>query len=284
MVTMAGLLEGVITRLKSLKLEKFGHERRLPRYRLASGKIAIEVALLLSPIFTPLPLIAQISNIDIPFMSFYDNQGTYASTIGIGTPTAKVFTEISPQKIPSQRTTVKTQPMSVLSFRHSPQITKQVRDQITEKFAAQSPEKAAQIRREFSQADVVGEFRRLIKRYGYNPDNLAHNMSAFLILQWEVLTDTQAQRPQMQGTVEQVAKALRNSSLLRSMSNTDKQIVADSMAYQALMSVVVFNDLKRRGDSAGIARLRQGIIRSAQDLGWDFNRLELTSQGFVTAR
>ena len=71
---------------------------------------------------------------------------------------------------------------------------------------------------------------------------------------------------------------------LGGMSNTDKQIVADSMAYQAVMSVLVLNDLKRRGDSAGIAKLREGIIRSARVLGWDFNRLKLTSQGFVTAR
>jgi hypothetical protein len=252
--------------------------------RLANWKLALKATLLLAPIFIPLPLTAQISNIDIPFMSFYDHQGTYAATIGIGTPAAKVFTGLSPQKISSQGTTAKTQPVSVLIFRHSPQSTSQVRDQIVEKFAAQSPEKAAQIRREFNQADVVGEFRRLIKRYGYDPDNLAHNMSAFLILQWEVLTDNQAQRPQMEGTVEQVALALRTSSLLHGMSNTDKQIVADSMAYQAVMSVLVLNDLKGRGDSAGIARLREGIIHSAQVLGWDFNRLQLTSRGFVTAR
>lgn len=284
MLTKSELVEYMISQLKILRLEKFGDKYCLRHHRLASCKLALEATLLLAPILTPLPLTAQISNIDIPFMAFYDNQGTYAATIGIGTPTAKVFTELSPQKITSQRGTAKTLPVSLLSFRHSPQVTMQVRDQIAKKFAAQSPEKAAQIRSEFNQADVVGEFRRLIKRYGYDPDNLAHNLAAFLILQWEVLTETQAQPPQMQGTVEQVAKALRTSSLLRGMSNTDKQIVADSMAYQALMSVVVSNDLKLRGDSAGIARLREGIIRSARDLGWDFNRLELTNRGFVTVR
>jgi hypothetical protein len=274
----------LIARWQTLRLEKYKDQRPLGYHQLANWKLALKATLLLAPIFIPLPLTAQISNIDIPFMSFYDHQGTYAATIGIGTPTAKVFTELSPQKNPSQRATTNTQAVSVLSFRHSPQITTRVRDQITEKFAAQSPEKAAQIRREFNQANVVGEFRRLIKRYGYDPDNLAHNMSAFLILQWEVLTGNQAQRPQMEGTVEQVTKALRTSSLLAGMSNTDKQIVADSMAYQAVMSVLVLNDLKRRGDSAGIAKLREGIIRSARVLGWDFNRLKLTSQGFVTAR
>lgn len=252
--------------------------------RLASSKIILTGKLLLASIFAPLPLAAQISNIDIPYAAFYDHQGTYTSTIGIGTPAADALTEVSPQTIFTPKLTGETLPASVLSFRYSPQVTMQVREGVTEKFAAQSPEQAAQIRSEFAQADVVGEFRRLIKRYSYDPDNLAHNMAAFLILQWEVLTETQTQPPQMKGVAEQVAEALLAGSMLHDMSDADKQTVADSMAYQALMSVLVFNDLKQRGDSAGIAKLREGIINSARDLGWDFNRLELTSRGFVATR
>ncbi|AFY75517.1 hypothetical protein Ple7327_0027 [Pleurocapsa sp. PCC 7327] len=252
--------------------------------RAASGKLIFAGTLLIAAVFSPLPLAAQISNIDIPYMAFYDHQGTYASTIGIGTSAAQALTEVSPQTISAQRLTGETLPASALSFRYSPQVTMQVRDRIAEQFAAQSPEQAVQIRCEFAQADVVGEFRRLIQRYGYDPDNLAHNMAAFLILQWEVLTETQAQPPQMKGAAEQVAEALLAGSLLHGMSDADKQTVADSMAYQALMSVLVFNDLKQRGDSTGIARLREGIIRSARELGWDFNRIELTSRGFVAAR
>jgi hypothetical protein len=251
--------------------------------RPASSKIVLVGKLLLAAVFVPLPLAAQISNIDIPYAAFYDHQGTYASTIGIGTPAAEALTEVSPT-ISASKLAGETLPASVLSFRYSPQVTMQVRDRVAEKFAAQSPEQAAQIRSEFAQADVVGEFRRLIERYSYDPDNLAHNMAAFLILQWEVLTETQTQPPQMKGVAEQVTEALLTGSLLHDMSDADKQTVADSMAYQALMSVLVFNDLKQRGDSAGIAQLREGIINSARDLGWDFNRLELTSRGFVATR
>ncbi|MCM1983990.1 hypothetical protein [Lyngbya confervoides] len=50
------------------------------------------------------------------------------------------------------------------------------------------------------------------------------------------------------------------------------------------MSVLVFNNLKQRDDSVGIAKLREGIINNARDLGWDFDRLELTSRGFVATR
>jgi hypothetical protein len=252
--------------------------------RPVSSKVILAGKLLLATVFAPLPLAAQITSIDIPYAAFYDHQGTYASTIGIGTPAAEALTEVSPPNISAPKLTGETLPASVLSFRYSPQVTMQVRDQVAEKFAAQSPEQAAQIRSEFAQADVVGEFRRLIERYSYDPDNLAHNMAAFLILQWEVLTETQTQPPQMKGVAEQVAQALLTGSLLHDMSDADKQTVADSMAYQALMSVLVFNDLKKRGDSAGIAQLRGGIINSARELGWDFDRLELTSSGFVATR
>jgi len=46
--------------------------------------------------------------------------------------------------------------------------------------------------------------------------------------------------------------------------------------------VLVHKDLEQRGDFDGMQRLRASIIRGAQELGWDFERVSLTAQGFQT--
>ncbi len=70
-----------------------------------------------------------------------------------------------------------------LKFRTSKAITKPVGDQVIEIFVKQTPQYRTELESEFARADVVGEFRRMIAKYGYDPNNLAHNMTAFLILQ-----------------------------------------------------------------------------------------------------
>ncbi|MBF2000007.1 MAG: hypothetical protein IGS38_04755 [Synechococcales cyanobacterium M58_A2018_015] len=210
---------------------------------------------------------------DIPYMAFYDYL-----TIGLDTPTSEVLKTTRPDRQPAQPYL----PETSLRFQHRAEVTNQVRQEVSHRFAQAGPSLAHQIHAEFERADVVGEFRRLLARYGYDPDNLAHAMAAFLILQWEVVTGETANAAQMHGAANQVADALRSSPLLDRMSDTEKQVIADSLAYQAILSVLVHRDLEQRGDFDGMQRLRASIIRGAQELGWDFERVSLTAQGFQT--
>lgn len=223
------------------------------------------------------PASAQMSPPDIPFMAFYDHQGTYAATLGVGTPATEALSATRPDLRAVGRPVL---PERSLRFRHDGAVLDRVRDEVAERFAAEDPARAATIRDEFRRADVVGEFRDMIARYGYDPDNLAHAMAAFLILQWEVVSGGTADAAQMDGAARQVADALRASSVIQRMSDADKQAVADSLAYQAILSVVVRQHLERSGDAGGIERLRAGIVRGARALGWDFERVTLTAQGF----
>lgn len=214
----------------------------------------------------------------IPWHAFYDYYAIPVGPTDDGPSMGDVVGGASPLEAPGADAPLDP---SSLRFRHSPEVTDEVRREVAARFAAEAPGRADEIAAEFAQADVVGEFRRMIARYGYDPDDLSHAMAAFLILQWEVLTGGTADAAQMAGAATQISGNLRRTPALAAMGDAEKQRVADALAYQAILSVLVARDLAARGDSAGLEQLRAGVLRGTRELGWDFARLELTGKGFV---
>ncbi len=86
----------------------------------------------------------------------------------------------------------------------------------------------------------------------------------------------------MRGAADQLSINLLSSGLLDGMNDADKQRIADMMAYQAVMSVVLAQDFQRRADHTSLEKLQEGIRRSTRELGWDFDRLSLTVEGFTS--
>lgn len=241
-------------------------------------------ALLVAP-----PASAQISSIDIPFMAFYDTQGVYAATAGIGAASgpdgqrasaADVLRAIEPRRMASTAE-APAAPDATLRFRSVSAVTVEVRNAVIEGLARHAPSRRAQLEDELSRADVVGQFRAMIARYGYQPLDLAHNLAAFLILQWETATGGRADTAQMRGTADQLQRALRANHLVRRMTDADKQATADALAYQAVLAVEIARRLRAEGRSAELDKLRAGVRATTRELGWDLDRLALTSRGFV---
>lgn len=230
------------------------------------------------------PVSAQMSLPDIPYMAFYDHQSTYAATVGIGTPPGEILSIVSPTQASrsnSPRYAKVDLESGILKFRTSSEITNQIKAQVIEIFVKQAPQYRVELESEFGRADVVGEFRRMIANYGYDPNNLAHNMAAFLILQWELVTGGQADVAQMRGAANQLSGNLLSNGFLDGMDDADKQRIADMIAYQAVMSVVLAQDFERRADHSSLEKLRDGIRRSTRELGWDFDLFSLTADGFT---
>jgi hypothetical protein len=168
-----------------------------------------------------------------------------------------------------------------LHFSRSRNVSRSVRGEIVELMARKQPHARSQLEAELERADPVAEFNRMIDRYGYDPGNFAHVMSAFLIIQWEVATGQTAVPAQMEGAVAQIESALLQGPLMVNMSDADKQAVAESMAYQASLAAAIQNDLVRKRDTRKLAALRRGVAVGTRELGWDFDRVELTARGFV---
>lgn len=240
--------------------------------------------------------VAQMTPPDIPFMAFYDHQGTYAATVGVGVApaaarghavtAAEVLNAISPLGasgavraggVPAASADAR----AWSRFRDDPQVTARVRRAVVDSMARQAPERRAELQAEFERADIVGTYRQMIVRHGYDPLDLSHNLAAFLILQWETFTGERAGQAQMRGAARQLERALRANGVAAPMSETERQTAADALAYQAVLGVEIARRLRQGGDEAALARLRAGIGRMQRTLGWDFERLALGADGFV---
>ncbi len=228
---------------------------------------------------------------DIPFMAFYDHQSTYASTLGIGVPpkvssgsstAADLLQAISPHRPEPVGRSAIALPASHLTFRASAAVTDGVRQAVVDSLARHAPARRAELDREFARADVVGQFRKAIASHGYEPLDLAHNVAAFLILQWETVSGSRADEAQMRGTAAQLRRALlARGGALAGMSDAQKQTVADALAYQAVLGVEIARSLQQRGKRDELQQLREGILRTMRTLGWDLDRLSLTPAGLV---
>lgn len=183
---------------------------------------------------------------------------------------------------PRARTPVAAE--TVLRFRYDPLVNGQVRNEVAERFAAQYSVPQARMHDLFRRVDVSGAFRGMISRGGHDPDSLAHVMGAFPIAQWELVSGRPASRAEVEGVMRQMTGALRTSATLRDLSDADKQRIADSLAYQAVLSRLVRRILADRGDREGLSRLRAGIAGGIRSLGWDFDQVTLTDQGVVPVR
>jgi hypothetical protein len=227
-------------------------------------------------------------------MAFYDHQGTYASSLGVATAPASVsgtrpatatelLNAVSPLGAPDAGKSWPAAPDAAarLRFRPTEEVTADVRRSVVASMARHAGGRRAALEAEFARADVVGEYRRMIARHGYDPLDLGHNVAAFLILQWETATGHTVTAPQMRGTARQVERVLGTAGAVAGMSDGDKQAVADALAYQALLGVEVARRLRASGDAAALARLREGVHRTQRALGWDFERLALGPEGFV---
>lgn len=171
-----------------------------------------------------------------------------------------------------------------LRFERSSTVSREVQREVIDTLAKAAPERRAELIDGFQRTDAVGEFSRMIENYGYDPNNFAHVMTAFLIIQWEVSTGRTADAAQMRGSAQQVETALLTGDLLTRMSNADKQTVAESMAYQASLSAALQNDLRRRSAHQQLIALRRGVLEGTRKIGWDFDQVELTADGFVARR
>lgn len=215
------------------------------------------------------PAAAQMSPPDIPFMAFYD-QWAFTTPLPEG-PLGDETEAYSDDLAPS----------AALRFRWSPEIGAEVRRELSMMYAKGNPSRAREIEISLGEAAIAAEFRRLIASYGYDPDNLAHVTAAFLILQWETFTGRTVTARQAAGVAAQLETNLRRAPGMADLGDTAKQRVADTLAHQAILGVANLRLLSDKGDRRGIDTLRAAILRDSREMGWDFSRLRLSSEGFV---
>lgn len=168
-----------------------------------------------------------------------------------------------------------------LDFARDAQVTAREREAFVGRIAGQpgGEQMAAAIR----SGKLMNEFDRLLRRYGYSPQNLGDVLSAYLIICWEIVNEADSNdEPAGQRAVRrQLAGALASVPSIANLSDAQKQAQAERTAYLTMVAGSAYQSLKRGGDRARIADLQRSVRGDLLKSGVDLRTLALTPGGLV---
>jgi len=137
-----------------------------------------------------------------------------------------------------------------------------------------------QIEQAFAGNAALKTFDHLMSALGYSSHNIADDFAMLLLVSWEIATDGQATRSQIEGAARQVNRAFSMSPQLLTLSNAQRQEMAEDIAYQVVLGMAAKREYVRTGDQAQLAHLRELAASIMKRQGFDLRDLQLTDQGF----
>lgn len=131
--------------------------------------------------------------------------------------------------------------------------------------------------------ELMQEFDGLLQRYGYSPRNLGDVLAAYLVIAWEIVSESDSNDvPAGQRAVRrQLAGPLAAVPAIARMSDAEKQSQAERTAYMTMIWGTAYQELKRGGDPARLVELQRSVRSSLLESGVDLEHLALTDGGLV---
>lgn len=169
-----------------------------------------------------------------------------------------------------------------LSFRRDPAVSARVQQETIRAFG-RNPQQVADLEKVIGSGEMLREFDKILRRYGYDPANLGDVLAAHLLISWEVVNDRDSrQSPAGQRAVRrQLIGPLAAVPEVAAMSDAAKQAQAERTAYLTMVSALTYQAMKREGNRDGLRALAAGVRQSLQGNGVDLQRVSLGEGGLV---
>jgi hypothetical protein len=177
-------------------------------------------------------------------------------------------------------TTGAVAPNDGLSYVPEQAVSDRMRAEVIESLGRTMPQLRTQMEQSFAGNVVLKDFDHRMSSRGYSSHNVADDMAELLVSSWEIITGGAAQGVQVQGAHQQVRDIFLGNSRLRAMTNTERQEMAERIAYQVVISSLAHNEYLRSGDRVQLAQLQQAVTAMLRQQGIDLTDLRLTAQGF----
>lgn len=170
--------------------------------------------------------------------------------------------------------------LAALQFQSSAEVSKSVLDRIARQFGGRQPDT---YRQALLRDDMLAKFDTLLRQYGYDSHNVADAFTAYLVLSWEVVNNGSlgADRAGIDALRRNLQQALARNPRFVAMPDAQKQEMAETFAYLAMIASATRSELQRKGDPMSLARLQDGVNGTAQRMGVNLRAVKLTAQGFV---
>ncbi|VXB17917.1 conserved hypothetical protein [Luteimonas sp. 9C] len=173
--------------------------------------------------------------------------------------------------------------VDTLSFRRDAAVSARV-EQETIQALGRNPGQIAELEEVIGSGDMLREFDKILRRYGYDPTNLGDVLAAHLLISWEVVNDRDSrQSPDGQRAVRrQLIGPLAAVPEVAAMSDAAKQAQAERTAYLTMVSALTYQLLKQQGNREALRALSASVRQGLQGNGVDLQRVSLGDGGLVT--
>ncbi|MFL6588488.1 MAG: DUF6683 family protein [Luteimonas sp.] len=172
--------------------------------------------------------------------------------------------------------------VDTLSFRRDAAVSTRV-EQETIQALGRNPGQIADLEKIIGSGDMLREFDKILRRYGYDPTNLGDVLAAHLLISWEVVNDRDSrQSPAGQRAVRrQLIGPLAAVPEIAAMSDAAKQAQAERTAYLTMISALTYQSLKRDGNRQALTALSGSVRQGLRNNGVDLQRVSLGEGGLV---
>lgn len=189
--------------------------------------------------------------------------------------TAATDTASAPARMPTRGTG-----LAALTYTPDPHVSEQTRLAMIATLTDHNPGARPELERAFARNAVLAEFSRRLASRGYSMTNIADDLAELLLTSWEIVTGSTASAAQIRGVHEQARHLYLQNAELKEMTNTERQQLAERIAYQVVLGASAMQEILRAGDRIQLAQLQQSAAGMMQQQGIDIARLRVTEHGF----
>jgi len=228
----------------------------------------------------PNKIVAQIGNPHLIYQAAYNNS-MFLVTKGAIERGIRSRSEKSENKAVTAN--ISSTEMADLSFTTSSQVHSEVVQSIAKIMAQGDNAKIKAGTDLLNRGNLLGEFDKLLRQYGFNSHDLADVFSAYVILSWQATTGNDAAKnPRGIEIFRKKMQALfGNNEEIRKFTNAQKQQTAETLSYIAVLVTLANQDLTRKGDAGAISQSHQNIRQATMKItGMDITKYTLSQTGF----
>jgi hypothetical protein len=168
-------------------------------------------------------------------------------------------------------------------FKRSPEVHQTVVHAMADDLAQGNAAQRERLVQSLSQDDAIGRFDGLVRTFGLNGSDLADVYTIYLVMSWELINngDARENTAGIRALNTQVHRAFAQNPRLQTLADAQKQHIAETMVYLAMIAVASRSTLQHSGNAAGLAELRERVRSTALKLTQvDLKGVRFDSTGF----
>lgn len=185
---------------------------------------------------------------------------------------------------PSGKSTNKSFKASLpdLRFTRSETLSKTVQNDFINQLAKTNPRLKPQIVSVFAGNKMRSQFDQLLSGYGFSSLDIADAMTAYLVINWQVVNGKEFDdKNGFEAVRQNIRVTLLRNDKLKTATAMDKQRLAENFGYQSMMAMSTYKVLVNKMDKVGLAKLQQVVYQNSKQAGIDLKSYRLTNKGFV---